>query len=77
MIALRFKSDPLCKAEKFQAIGTAFNDDKERVKLVELEGKGHSVFTLDFAKNSQVTEPALAEVMDYFARQLKPAEASA
>ena len=71
MIAMRFTDDPLCTAAKFGAINTAFNDDKERIKLIELPGKGHSVLTLDFAKRGEVTEPAFTEVLAYFDRQLK------
>jgi len=71
MIALRFEKDPLCTAEKFTAIDQAFNDDRERVKLIEIPGKGHSVLTLDFIKGGQPTEQALNSISQYFAKQLK------
>ena len=73
MMALRFKGDPMCKAEKFKAIGATFNDDQERVRLIELDGKAHSVLTLDMAKHHEVTEPAFDEVLNYFQQQLKTA----
>ena len=73
MIAVRFKGDGFCQAEKFNAIKDAFNDDRERVQLIELEGDAHSVFTLDMAKHSAVTEPAFQDVLSYFERQLKSA----
>ncbi|NKC00081.1 MAG: dienelactone hydrolase [Pseudomonadales bacterium] len=71
MIALRFAGDVLCTAEKFKAIDRAFNDDAERIRLIELPGKGHSVLTLDFIKGGQLAEDALQEVLSYFASQLK------
>lgn len=73
MLAMRFEGDAICKAAKFEAIDKAFNDDKERVSLRTLPGKGHSVFTLDFAKRSEVTEPAFTEVLGYFDQRLKNA----
>jgi hypothetical protein len=45
-----FEGDPLCKAPKFSAIDQAFNDDAQRVEMIELPGKGHSVLTLDLIK---------------------------
>jgi dienelactone hydrolase len=73
MMALRFKEDPLCTGAKFAAIGQAFNDDKERIKLVELPGKGHSVLTLDLIKGGQPAQQALDEVIGYFSTKLKTA----
>lgn len=73
MLAMRFADDPLCTADKFRAIDIAFNDGAERVELIELPGKGHSVLTLDFIKRNEVTEPAFARVLDYFERKLKSA----
>ena len=71
MIALRFEGDKICQAEKFTALAKAFNDDKERIDLVTLPGKGHSVFTLDFVKGGELTENALQSVFTYFDAQLK------
>ena len=73
MMALRFEGDLLCTAEKFQAIDRAFNNDSERIRLIELPGKGHSVLTLDFLKGGQFAEDALQDILAYFARQLKSA----
>ncbi len=71
MLAYRFEGDPLCTAAKFGAIDRAFNDDRERIHLVSLPGKGHSVFTLDFVDEAgHPTRQALDEVTAYFTRQL-------
>jgi dienelactone hydrolase len=71
MLAMRFEGDRLCTAEKFRVIDEAFNDDVERIQLVELPGRGHSVLTLDFAKRAEVTEAAFASVLEYFDSKLK------
>ena len=71
MIALRFAGDKLCTAEKFASIDRAFNDNAERIKLVELPGKGHSVLTLDLIKGGEPAQRALQDVLNYFTRQLK------
>lgn len=73
MLALRFEGDKLCRAEKFDALERTFNDDKQRINLIELPGPGHSVLTLDFVKRAAVTEPALATVLNYFDEKLKNA----
>ena len=73
MIAMRFAGDKLCTAEKFQAIDAAFNEDQERIELIELPGPGHSVLTLDMIKRAEVTEPAFAKVLTYFDSRLKTA----
>ena len=73
MIALRFEGDFLCTGEKFDAIKTAFNDETERVRLIELPGKGHSVLTLDFIKGGEPAEEALQAVLTYFESKLKAA----
>lgn len=70
MMALRFAGDKLCTAEKFDAIRQTFNDDAERIRLVELPGKGHSVLTLDFIKGGAPAEAALQEVLAYFDEKL-------
>ena len=71
MLALRFSGDPMCTGRKFAAIDRAFNDDKERIKLVELPGKGHSVLTLDLIKGGEPAQQALADVLSYFTEKLK------
>ena len=71
MLALRFEEDPLCRAAKFGAIDAAFNDDRERVRLRVLPGKGHSVLTEDFVNEAgHPTRTALDEVLQYFRAQL-------
>jgi dienelactone hydrolase len=70
MLALRFSKDPLCTSEKFDALDRAFNDDQERIKFVELPGRGHSVLTLDFIRAGQPAQDALENVIDYFSQQL-------
>ena len=73
MLALRFTEDRLCTATKFSVIDETFNDEKERIRFIELPGKGHSVLTLDFVKGGQLAEDALTEVLQYFTSRLKPA----
>lgn len=74
MMALRFEGDRLCTADKFAAINRTFNDDAERIRFVELPGKGHSVLTLDFIKGGQPAEAALQEVFAYFQDKLVSAK---
>jgi len=71
MMALRFNGDPMCTGKKFAAISNAFNDDAERIKLVELPGKGHSVLTLDLIKGGEPAQQALQDVLGYFTERLK------
>ena len=73
MMALRFKQDRLCTRARFDAIDAAFNDERERIKLVELPGPGHSVLTLDLYKRGQPAQAALEEVIGYFKHMLQPA----
>lgn len=71
MLALRFDRDRLCSAAKFAAIDRAFNDDAERVRLVTLPGRGHSVLTIDFVdREGHPTRDALATVIAYFGERL-------
>ncbi|MEM9622228.1 MAG: dienelactone hydrolase family protein [Pseudomonadota bacterium] len=70
MLALRFTGDKLCTGEKFAALARTFNDDKERIKLVELPGNGHSVLTLDLIKGGEPAQQALDEVLSYFNAKL-------
>ncbi len=73
MLAYRFEGDPLCTAEKFAALDRAFNDDRERIRLVSLPGKGHSVLTLDFVDEAgHPTRQALDDITTYFTAQLTP-----
>lgn len=66
-LALRFEGDPMCTAGKFDAYASAFNDDRERIRLRTLPGKGHSVLTLDFVDDANhPTDKALTEVIEYF-----------
>lgn len=73
MYAFRFDRDPLCTHKKFEAISAALNDDEhERVNLVVLPGKGHSVLTIDFVdEEGHPTQKALNSVLDYFGDRLK------
>ncbi len=71
MYAYRFEGDPLCTAEKFNRLEDTFNDDKQRIRLVTLPGKGHSVLTLDFVdEEGHPTHGALQEITNYFRGQL-------
>lgn len=73
MLAYRFEKDTMCTADKFQCIQHVFNsNEKERIKMRTLPGKGHSVLTLDFVdKTGHPTHNAMKEVMQYFSEQLK------
>ena len=63
----RFERDNLCKAQKFDSLRRHFNDDKERIILHELPGKGHSILTLHFVdQEGHPTRKALEEVIAYF-----------
>ena len=71
MKAYRFEGDKLCTAEKFKAIGDAFNDDKERVQLGTIPGPGHSVLTLDFVdEEGHPTREAFEDIVGYFEKSL-------
>ena len=71
MYAYRFDQDPICKAAKFEALDTAFNQDESRIHLKTLPGKGHSVLTLDFVdEKNHPTRQALDEILAYFSKQL-------
>lgn len=72
MRAFRFEDDKLCRAERFSGIDEAFNDDRERVRLKTLPGKGHSVLTLDFVDEADhPTSNAFQDVLAYFRSALK------
>jgi dienelactone hydrolase len=69
--AYRFEGDSFCQKEKFERINSAFNGDRERVKLTTLPGKGHAVLTIDFVdQEGHPTHTALEEVLSYFDQQL-------
>jgi len=70
MMAVRFQEDPLCTGRKFAALQRAFNADKERIQLVELPGKGHSVLTLDLMRGGAPAEQALENIIGYFTTRL-------
>lgn len=70
MLALRFAGDALCTGRKFDALRESFNADKERITLVELPGKGHSVLTLDLIKGGEPAQAALQQVLGYFKEKL-------
>jgi dienelactone hydrolase len=73
MMALRFEGDSLCRAERFQALDDAFNDDQQRINLRVMPGKGHSVLTLDFVdQEGHPTQAAFAEITEYFRGALSP-----
>jgi dienelactone hydrolase len=77
MYAFRFERDREVTAKKFDALDTAFNDGaEERIRLVVLPGKGHSVLTLDFVdEEGHPTHAALQSVLGYFSERLEPATA--
>jgi dienelactone hydrolase len=71
MLAYRFEGDAICRAGKFDAIGNAFNDDRERIRLKTLPGPGHSVLTLHFVDEAgHPTRAALDEIIGYFQDRL-------
>jgi len=78
MYAYRFDGDFLCTQEKLEAIAKRFNDDgTERVKLVTLPGKGHSVLTLDFVdEEGHPTARALDSILTYFGEKLRADQTS-
>lgn len=71
MKAYRIEGDKICKAEKFASLDRAFNDDRERIELNTLPGKGHSVLTLDFVdEEGHPTKEAFDNIVTYFRKQL-------
>lgn len=46
VLGLRFTGDPLCRAARFKTLRDGFG---ERFRPIEVEGKGHSVLTMQFA----------------------------
>lgn len=71
MLAFRFAGDKLCTGAKFKALDAAFNDDKERIKLTNVEGNDHALLTVHFIDEAgSPTDAALQEVMGYFGDKL-------
>ncbi|MCX4241894.1 dienelactone hydrolase family protein [Paraliomyxa miuraensis] len=71
MLAFRFAGDLICSAKKFEGLGAAFNDDQERIRLVTLPGRGHSVLTRHFVdEQGHPTQRALRSVLEYFGQRL-------
>jgi dienelactone hydrolase len=71
MLAYRFEGDKLCKAAKFDAINTAFNQDKERIKLTNVPGNKHAMLTAHFInEEGSPTQKALDEIIAYFSTRL-------
>ncbi|MEP2988138.1 MAG: dienelactone hydrolase family protein [Parasphingorhabdus sp.] len=71
MKAYRIAGDHMCKAEKFASLDRAFNNDRERIELNTLPGKGHSVLTLDFVdEDGHPTKEAFDNIVTYFRKQL-------
>ena len=74
-LAYRFKGDKFCTEEKFTSYKKHFNDDAERIKVKPLDGKGHSVLTLDFCdKKGHPTRDALDHILTYFKDRLTAAD---
>lgn len=70
-MAFRFEKDVFCRAAKFEALASAFNGDRERVRLATLPGRGHSVLTLDFVdEDGHPTREAFESVVGYFSEAL-------
>lgn len=72
MKAFRFEKDPICSAARFETIGRALNTEgQERIQLVTLPGKGHSVLTLHFnGAEGHPTRNALDTTLQYFREKL-------
>jgi len=71
MLAFRFAEDTYCRAPRFQQLDKAFNDDRQRINLQTLPGKGHAVLTLDFVDElGHPTKQAFEQIVAYFRRAL-------
>ena len=72
LLAFRFDGDPLCRSARFDAIARAFNDDRERVELVTLPGRGHAVLTAHFVDRAgHPTRAALDRVLAHLNARLR------
>jgi dienelactone hydrolase len=71
MLAFRFAEDTYCRAPRFEKLDKAFNDDRQRINLQTLPGKGHAVLTLDFVDEvGHPTKQAFEQIVAYFRRVL-------
>ena len=71
MLAFRFAEDTYCRAPRFKHLDKAFNDDRKRIDLQTLPGKGHAVLTLDFVDElGHPTQQAFEQIVAYFRRAL-------
>jgi dienelactone hydrolase len=71
MLAFRFAEDTYCRAPRFEQLNQAFNDDRQRINLQTLPGKGHAVLTLDFVDElGHPTKQDFAQIVAYFRRAL-------
>ena len=71
MLAFRFAEDTFCRASRFEQLDKAFNDDRQRINLQTLPGKGHAVLTLDFVDElGHPTKQAFEHIIAYFSRAL-------
>ncbi len=72
MLAFRFGGDILCTQAKFDALDAKFNDDKERINLINVPGNKHALLTVHFVdEEGSPTDKALGQVLGYFDNKLK------
>ena len=71
MLAYKFESDKLCTQAKFDAIDTAFNQGRQRVKLTKIPGNKHALLTAHFIEGeNSPTQQVLDEITQYFSEKL-------
>ncbi len=71
MLSFKFQGDKLCTQAKFDAIDSAFNGDKERIKLTQIPGNKHALLTAHFIEGeNSPTQQVLTEVIAYFSDKL-------
>jgi dienelactone hydrolase len=67
MMAFRSAENTYCRANKFEQLDKAFNDDRQRINLQTIPGKGYSVLTLDFVDEfGHPTKQAFEQIVAYF-----------
>ena len=77
MHAYRFKSDVICKAEKFSAIDKTFKTaERERVRIKQLEVTAkdenlHSVLVYSFGAGGHKTKQVYDETVEYFKKSFE------
>lgn len=72
MLSFKFEGDKLCTQAKFDAIDSAFNRDRERIKLTKIPGNQHALLTAHFIEGeNSPTQHVLEEVIDYFSNKLR------